>query len=156
MVSVTFKFIFDFSKVNYSPKAFYRGGIKFPEHYFPCIADMNNEEIDCAKSFQLLNIENKLAYWVRNLESDPQNAFWLPTATGKFYPDFVAMLNDGRLLVVEYKGGQLVTNDDSKEKNAIGRKWESASHGKALFLMAVKKDENGYGVYQQLKAKIAR
>jgi type III restriction enzyme len=155
MVETSFKFSFDFSKVNYSPKAFYRGGIKFPEHYFPFIAEMNNEEIDCAKSFQLLNIEKKVAYWVRNLDSDAKNAFWLPTAKGKFYPDFVAMLNDGRLLVVEYKGSQLDTNDDSKEKNAIGRKWESASNGKALFLMAVKKDENGYGVYQQIKAKIA-
>lgn len=154
MVETSFKFNFDFSKVNYSPKAFYRGGSKFPEHYFSFIADMNNEEIDCAKSFQRLHLENKLAYWVRNLESDSQNAFWLPTATGKFYPDFVAMLNDGRLLVVEYKGGQLVTNDDSKIKNAIGRKWEAASQGKALFLMAVKKDENGHGVYQQIKAKI--
>ena len=156
MVETSFTFGFDFSKVNYSPKTFYRGGLKFPEHYFAFIADMNSEELECAKSFQQLNLENKLAYWVRNLESDPKNAFWLPTATGKFYPDFVAMLNDGRLLVVEYKGDQLVTNDDSKEKNAIGRKWEAASNGKTLFLMAVKKDENGYGVYQQLKAKIAR
>ena len=155
MVETSFKFSFDFSKVNYSPKAFYRGGIKFPEHYFPVIAEMNNEEIDCAKSFQLLNIEKKVAYWVRNLDSDAKNAFWLPTAKGKFYPDFVAMLNDGRLLVVEYKGSQLDTNDNSKEKNAIGRKWESASNGNALFIMAVKKDENGYGVYQQIKAKIA-
>ncbi|MCB1658983.1 MAG: DEAD/DEAH box helicase family protein [Moraxellaceae bacterium] len=156
MVETSFNFSIDFSRVNYSPKAFYRGGLKFPKHYFAVIADMNNEEIDCAKSFERLHAENKLAYWVRNLESDPKNAFWLPTATGKFYPDFVAMLNDGRLLVVEYKGDQLVTNDDSKEKNAIGRKWEAASNGKTLFLMAVKKDENGYGVYQQLKAKIAR
>lgn len=155
MVETSFNFNIDFSKVNYSPKTFYRGGLKFPEHYFAFIAEMNSEELDCAKTFQRLHIENTLKYWVRNLDSDPNNAFWLPTATGKFYPDFVAMLNDGRLLVVEYKGGQHDTTDESKIKNAIGRKWESASNGNALFLMVVKKDEQGRGVYQQITAKLA-
>ena len=32
------------------------------------------------------------------------NSFWLQTSSDKFYPDFVALLNDGRVLVVEYKG----------------------------------------------------
>ena len=45
--------------------------------------------------------------------------FWLPLAKTKFYPDFVAELTDGRLLVVEHKGKIYATNDDSKEKNII-------------------------------------
>jgi hypothetical protein len=31
----------------------------------------------------------------------------LPLATGRFYPDFVAHLTDGGMLVVEYKSAQL-------------------------------------------------
>ena len=30
--------------------------------------------------------------------------FYLQKATGRFYPDFVCVLNDGKILVVEYKG----------------------------------------------------
>ncbi len=46
----------------------------------------------------------------------PQCVFWLPTSSDYFYPDFVAELKDGRVLVVEYKGEPYETNDDSKEK----------------------------------------
>lgn len=56
-----------------------------------------------------------------------------------FYPDFAAMLNDGRILVVEYKGEIYV--DVAQEKKNIGERWEEESAGKVLFLMAVKRDE---------------
>lgn len=48
------------------------------------------------------------------------------------------MLNDGRILVVEYKGKHLIDSADTKEKLAIGKLWESKSAGKGLFLMAEK------------------
>jgi type III restriction enzyme len=44
----------------------------------------------------------------------------LPTSSDRFYPDFVAKLEDGRILVVEYKDEHLWSNDDSKEKRALG------------------------------------
>ena len=58
-------------------------------------------------------------------------------AKTKFYPDFVAELTDGRILVVEHKGKVYATNDDSKEKCNVGDLWEEKSDGKALFLMTV-------------------
>jgi type III restriction enzyme len=60
--------------------------------------------------------------------------FWMQTSTDKFYPDFVCKLKDGRVLVVEYKGGHL-QNDDSKEKKALGELW-----GGGLFAMPTNKD----------------
>ncbi|UQX63994.1 hypothetical protein [Mannheimia haemolytica] len=60
-----------------------------------------------------------------------------------FYPDFIVELIDGRILIVEYKGEQLKSNEDSKEKALIGNLWEKLSQGKGLFIMAVKSDENG-------------
>ena len=75
------------------------------------------EEFDCAVFLDQLDA---VKYWVRNLASRPDSSFWLQTSTDKFYPDFVALLTDGRILVVECKGEHLWSNDDSKEKRAVG------------------------------------
>jgi type III restriction enzyme len=66
----------------------------------------------------------------------------------------VALLNDGRTLVVEYKGKPYETNDDSKEKINIGELWQAKSKGKGVFLFAVKQDEQGRNVLQQLEDKL--
>ena len=44
-------------------------------------------------------------------------------------------IDDGRILIVEYKGEHLWSNDDSEEKRAIGELWAERSDGKCLFLM---------------------
>lgn len=72
------------------------------------------------------------------------------TSTDYFYPDFVVVLNDGRILVIEYKGEPYKTNDDSKEKKNLGELWAEKSNGKCLFLMAVK-DDNGVDVKGQIE-----
>ena len=74
---------------------------------------------------------------VRNVSKHP-DAFWLPRAESRFYPDFVGELTDGRLLVVEYKGAHLATGDDTKEKVAVGLKWEEAMRGQGVFILAEK------------------
>lgn len=45
-----------------------------------------------------------------------------------------------RVLVVEYKGADRITNDDSKEKKRIGELWAARSEGKALFAMVSNDD----------------
>jgi type III restriction enzyme len=47
----------------------------------------------------------------------------------------MALLRDGRVLVVEYKGSDRATADDAKEKRLIGELWADRSHGICLFLM---------------------
>jgi len=79
-------------------------------------------------------------YWIRNLVKRDHASFWLPLAHGEFYPDFVCELNDGRMLVVEYKGEAYATNDDSAEKR-ISEKWAEMSERKCLF-------KNGRGARQ--------
>ena len=56
----------------------------------------------------------------------------------KFYPDFVAMLTDGRILIVEYKGGHL--DEAEAVKRQIGAVWADASGGKCLFCMPTNRD----------------
>ena len=52
----------------------------------------------------------------------------------------MCLLNDGRLLAVEYKGEHLISADDAKEKENIGSLWARKSNGKCLFLMVTKSD----------------
>ena len=81
-----------------------------------------------------------------------ETSFWLPTSTGRFYPDFVAELHDGRIMVIEYKGSYLVDTRDAKEKKNIGELWAEKSDGKGLFLMAEKQNSRGQGLKDQISA----
>jgi len=74
---------------------------------------------------------------VRNVDRKP-NAFWLQLASGRFYPDFMALLTDGRVMAVEYKGAFLETAAQDKRK--IGELWADASEGKCVFAMPVERD----------------
>lgn len=133
----------------------YRGSYRFSKHFtgWDQVAAFDGaedgEELNCAKMIDSLP---QVKHWIRNVPRHPQ-AFWLPTASGRFYPDFVAELTDGRILVVEYKGAHLTDAADTDEKRAIGALWEQASGGKGLFLMA-EKQADGKDVRGQLLAKV--
>lgn len=110
------------------------------------------EEFQCAQQLDYLA---QVKYWVRNIPKDP-HSFRLPVASGWFYPDFVCELNDGRVLVVEYKGDHLISNDDSQEKKQVGLQWADSSHGLCLFIMAEKQDKQGRDVKAQITVQIER
>ena len=97
---------------------------------------LDGEEFQCAEVIDSLT---SVKFWLRNVARHPQS-FWLPTASGRFYPDFVAQLNDGRLAVIEYKGALLAGSgvDDTNEKRAIGRLWEQSSGGRGVFIVVEK------------------
>ncbi len=97
-----------------------------------------------------------MKHWVRNLERQPETSFWLPTSTDRFYPDFVAELTDGRILVVEYKGADRYSNDDSREKRDIGAVWAAASNGRCRFVMVTAPMAvGGVSVVDQLRSSLA-
>ena len=110
----------------------------------------DGEEFQCA---MFLDANHRVKHWIRNVAKHP-NAFWLPLASGKFYPDFVAELTDGIILVVEYKGEHLLTNDDTKKKMSVGVLWEKVSDGRGLFLLALKENQ-GVNMRDQLADKLA-
>ena len=128
---------------SYDPRQYplgraYRGAYEFKKHYYPEVGDLKaeGEEFECARFIDQLD---KVAFWVRNLERRNES-FWLPTSTDRFYPDFVTKLEDGRVLVVEYKGEHLWSNDDSTEKRNLGELWAERSGGSCLFIMPKGKD----------------
>lgn len=121
----------------------------FKKHYFPQVASMNDEEIECAHFIDNLP---EVKYWVRNIEKKEDTSFWLPTAKTRFYPDFMCLLNDGRIFAIEYKGEHLYSNDDSKAKRVIGNLWAERSNGRCLFLMA-RRDSYKAEIVEMIKAK---
>jgi type III restriction enzyme len=134
------EFAIDFSKTVYEPGWTYEGGFQFRKHYFgPKPGELSEttaggapaEEFQCAQHIDGLA---EVKYWVRNLLRK-RSSFRLQTSKDLFYPDFVCQLMDGRILVVEYKGGHLYTAEDAEEKRTIGAVWESRSGGRCLFVM---------------------
>ena len=123
--------VFDESGYGYNQP--YKGGTEFKKHLFRVVGDLeaSGEEFDCAVYLERCK---EVKAWVRNTVRQP-NSFWLQTSSDKFYPDFVALLNDGRVLLVEYKGAHIATAADAKEKCVIGDLWADRSQGRCLFLM---------------------
>jgi type III restriction enzyme len=134
-------FTFDPEEYPYPPNSLFEGRHKFKKHYYKVVGDIKGEgeEFQCA---QWLDNHPKVKRWVRNLEGRPGHSFWLQTSTDRFYPDFVCELVDGRFLVVEYKGFDRWSDDDSKDKRAVGQVWEEKSDGQCLFVMPKGPDWN--------------
>lgn len=133
-IDVSPDLVFTFDADRYAPNWYYEGGTRFEKHLFRVVGELKDgsEEWQCAVA---LEQNPDIKCWVRNLERRPESSFWLQTGTDRFYPDFVALLNDDRILVVEYKGSHLWSNDDSKEKRAVGELWAAKSKGKCVFVM---------------------
>lgn len=127
-----------FDESGYSYREPYKGRTDFKKHLFRVIGDLEatGEEHDCAVYLERLP---EVKAWLRNTSQQPKS-FWLQTATDKFYPDFIALLNDGRYLVIEYKGSYIATADDAKEKRLVGGLWAERSGGSCLFLMVEGKE----------------
>ena len=140
-IEVSSDFVYSFNPAHYPARSpFYCGAYKFKKHYYGNnrIEDMKatGEEFECARAIDTLT---QVKSWIRNLVRRDHGSFWLPLAHDKFYPDFIVELQDGRILVVEYKGDAYASNDDSKEKKLVGELWSSHGGENALFLMAVDK-----------------
>ena len=123
----------DLAQTRYEPSWYYDGGHRFTKHYYaPAPGELHSagEEFECAAYLDGLP---EVRTWVRNLSK--KGPFWLRRSTANFYPDFVCLLTDGRVLAVEYKGAHLATADEAKEKAAVGAVWAARSGGRCLFVM---------------------
>lgn len=125
----------------------YSGRYQFNKHFYPVQADLKDggEEFLCA---QLLDRHAKVKHWVRNLTTVPCG-FALATSRGRFFPDFVAELLDGRIALVEYKGAHLLNDPYEIEKRQIGELWARRSNSLCLFGQ-IAKDRDGMGMSGQL------
>lgn len=140
-IRVGAEYEFEFHPDAYAPDRLYDpagqwGSYEFENHYYPRIGDFDSkEEFACAC---WLDRQAKVKFWVRNLVRKNGMSFFLQKADGRFYPDFICKLVDGRILAVEYKGKDRW--NDAKDDRAIGGLWEELSGGKCLFVMVTDKN----------------
>lgn len=140
---------------NYPRSRTYTGTRKFTKHYYSEVADFDGQqpgsEGDEGPCASLLDGMPEVKYWVRNVATQRQHSFWLRTASGDFYPDFVALLENGKVLVVEVKGVGYYDEKTNIEKRQIGELWERRGGGKVAFVMTRGQDWNPiYAAVQRL------
>lgn len=137
-VRVGSEYQFEFHPDAYAPNRDDRneyGDYVFENHYYPRIGDFDSkEEYQCAC---WLDRQPQVEFWVRNLVRKNGASFFLQTAAGRFFPDFVCKLTDGRILVVEYKGADRW--DTAESNRLVGELWEELSDGKCAFVMVKEK-----------------
>jgi len=115
----------------------YNGFVNLPKHFFPQIGNLKSqgEEFECANF--IANELDGVKDWIRNIERKP-GAFSLPTSKHRFYPDFLVRMQDGCVLVVEYKGAHLY--EEQAEKRRIGELWARRAGDKYRFVMPKQRD----------------
>lgn len=155
--SLSEHFRFAFDPDVYPARSRFGGRWEFRKHYYGPPGELDDdvraEETACAIAIDGMD---EVEFWVRNLERRGEASFWLPTSTDRFYPDFVLQLIDGPIVVVEYKGADRFSNDDSKEKRDIGAVWASISGGKCRFVMVTSPEAaSGVSVVEQIRRAIA-
>jgi len=152
-VAVSDDYSFVFNPQGYAPSRDYDvrtsplGAFDFRKHYYGRIGDFDNrEEFECACKLDTLAQQGRMQFWVRNLVRKEGCSFFLQRADGRFYPDFLCKLNDGTVLVVEYKGEQGWTA--AQDDRDIGALWESLSNGRCRFVMVREKR------WEQIEARL--
>jgi type III restriction enzyme len=130
-----FKIVFD--PQAYAPNADYdgrHGAYDFQHHYYGRIGAFDSrEEFECACWLDQQAALGRIRFWVRNLVNKPGSSFFLQKADGRFYPDFVCMLPQGEILIVEYKGGDRWAG--AQDDRDIGDLWAELSGGACRFVM---------------------
>lgn len=129
---------FELAEQDYCPYRKYSGfPFQFSKHAFDLIGFMNDEEIRCAKE---INDHPQVKRWIRNLEQESAGGFSLPLSPGRFFPDFIAELFDGRHALIEYKGRHLAELRAEQHKKSVGDLWAARSAGTCVFVWVVDQD----------------
>jgi len=155
-VEINFENGFTFRKGIYADAPRYKGHVRLNKHFLgpdhvPAFdGAFHGEEFQCAQALDSLPM---VRHWLRNVSRHPAS-FWLPTATDRFYPDFVAELTDGRVFALDYKGADRAHDDDTKEKRTVGRLWEKVSGGRTVF-MIVEKNMDGKDMREQMMDRLS-
>ena len=136
-VETSYELPFALAEQTYRPYKEFLDPGDFTKHAFEKIAEMNGEERVCAKH---IDTSPYVVRWVRNLEREAAGGWSLPRSPGRFFPDFVAELGDGRLAAIEYKGADRAMNPDQLHKKCVGELWARQSKGRAVFVWVAGQD----------------
>ena len=136
-ISVSDQFAYEFQTQSYAPSSDYDGRFgrfDFRKHYYGRMGDFDSkEEFECAVWLDTQAQKNRIRYWVRNLVRREGSSFFLQKAKGRFYPDFVCLLPNNTILIIEYKGADRW--NDAEDDRMIGGLWAELSEGRCSFVM---------------------
>ncbi|MDD5055785.1 MAG: DEAD/DEAH box helicase family protein [Candidatus Peribacteraceae bacterium] len=82
--------------------------------------DLNDSEIVLARQ---LDDHPNVDWWLRNVVQDPDGFRLQGFKRNGFYPDFIVRTKDKKWWVLEYKGADRASNDDSDYKKHLGETW---------------------------------
>lgn len=103
----------------------------FSKNYYEKIESLNKEE---QRFIERVDSLPNIKFWVRNREK--KDPFYIQGwKKGKFYPDFVALTNRGNILVLEWKGEDRMSNEDTEYKDSIGKIWENQGKHQKFFIV---------------------
>jgi type III restriction enzyme len=137
-LETTYEMPFELFEQDYAPYREYDGTFDFPNHAFSKIGEMGKkEEPRCAKK---IDDHPNVKRWIRNLTHERAGGFSLPLSPGRFFPDFIVELKDGRVAIVEYKGDLIVENPKEKHKRDVGELWAKRSNGQGVFVSVENQD----------------
>jgi superfamily II DNA or RNA helicase len=102
----------------------------FQKSVFEFAGKLNAEELEFAGKLDTLD---NVACWYRNPDIDGfyLQGYW----KAKFNPDFIAFSESGKTAVLEYKGEDRVTNEDSRYKERLGDDWADLDPERRYFKM---------------------
>lgn len=105
---------------------------QFNKSYYSKVDKLNKEELSFLERLDLDTLPN-VDFWVRNRE---KKDFYLQGwQRNKFYPDFIALTKKGNILLLEWKGEDRISNEDTEYKTELGGIWEKIGKGKLNFFL---------------------
>ena len=107
--------------------------VSFQKSVFEYPGKLNTEEQEFSGKLDALD---NVACWYRNPDKDgfSLQGYW----KAKFNPDLIAFTNSGKIAVLEYKGEDRVTNEDSRYKERLGKDWAALDPERRYFEMVTK------------------
>lgn len=107
--------------------------VSFQKSIFEFPGKLNAEELEFAGKLDALD---NVACWYRNPDKDgfALQGYW----RAKFNPDLIAFTKSGKIAVLEYKGEDRVTNEDSRYKERLGNDWAALDPEYRYFRMVTR------------------
>lgn len=96
---------------------------------------MNNFERDMIMDIAALD---NVLFWHRNL--DRGKGFYLNGFSSNHYPDFIVYTKSNNIILIETKGDDR-DNDDSRDKNRLGKAWDKAAGDQYSYFMVFQTKE---------------
>ncbi len=107
---------------------------EFNKNYYKKIDKLNKEELNFIRRVDLDSLPN-IEFWIRNMEKKDRFFYLQGWQRNKFYPDFIALTKKGNILVLEWKGEDRISNEDTAYKVEIAKIWENLGKGKLHFFL---------------------